>query len=185
MSACYTGDRAIGTVTGTKHGVSGGLHADIALVLAGSDGQAVLLAVPLEGVSRRAIASFDNSRCLADLVFSGRPAFELANGDLAVSAALDVLAAQAVITAHEQVGAAEALMERARDYANTRYAFGQPIGGFQSVKHRIAELYVLVELARATALSAEASDGSADFLVAAAAAAAGLPACRPAGQRGL
>lgn len=170
LSTAYVGGPMTGAVTGSKHGVSGGLHADIALVLAQQAGQAVLLAVPLAGASRSAIASFDNSRCLADLSFLGQPAVVLATSKAALAAARDVLAAQAVVTAHEQAGAAQALMERARDYANSRHAFGQPIGGFQSVKHRIAELYVLVELARATALSAAASDGSADFCVAAAAA---------------
>lgn len=159
-----------GAVTGAKHGVSGGLHADIALVLAQDAGVAVLAAVPLDGVSRSAIDSFDNSRCFADLAFSGTPATELARGPEALAAARNVLAAQAVVTAHEQAGGAEALMERARDYALTRRAFGQRIGAFQSVKHRIAELYALVEVARATALSAAASDGAPDFLEAAAAA---------------
>ncbi len=166
LEACFEQ----GAVSGTKHGVSGGLHADIALVLAQGAGEAVLVVAPLASISRNAIASFDNSRCLADLTFGNTPAMVLATGNAAMAAARDVLAAQAVVTAHEQAGGAEALMERARDYANARCAFGQPIGAFQSVKHRIAELYVLVELARATALSAAASEGSADFLVAAAAA---------------
>jgi len=157
-------------ISGIKHGVSGGLHADIAVVLADDAEEAVLVLVPLVGVVRTAIASFDNSRCLADLTFAAAPAAELARGPAALAAARDVLAAQAVVTAHEQAGAAEALMERARDYALTRRAFGQPIGAFQSVKHRIAELYVMVELARATALSAAASDGAPDFCVAAASA---------------
>jgi alkylation response protein AidB-like acyl-CoA dehydrogenase len=61
-------------------------------------------------------------------------------------------------------------METARDYANTRRAFGQPIGAFQSVKHRIAELYGLVEIARANAIRAAAADGTTEFLRAAAAA---------------
>ena len=61
-------------------------------------------------------------------------------------------------------------MLTARDYANTRRAFGQPIGAFQSVKHRIAELYGLVEVARANCLHAASSEGSAEFLTAAAAA---------------
>ena len=85
-------------------------------------------------------------------------------------AALHILALQSVVTAHEQTGGAEALMERARDYAVTRKAFGQPIGAFQSVKHRIAELYGLVELARAGALHAATREGQSDFLKAAAAA---------------
>ena len=159
-----------GAITGVKHGVSGGLHADVAIVLAQESGQALLAAVPLAGVARTALASFDNSRCLADLAFSGAPATVLVRGADALAAARDVLAAQAVLTAHEQAGGAEALMLRARDYALTRHAFGQPIGAFQSVKHRIAELYVLVELARATALSAAASEGAKDFLAAAASA---------------
>jgi acyl-CoA dehydrogenase len=62
------------------------------------------------------------------------------------------------------------MMEIARDYAVTRKAFGQPIGAFQSIKHRIAELYGLVELARANAIHAAAREGQSDFITAAAAA---------------
>ena len=94
----------------------------------------------------------------------------LASGQAALSAALDVLALQSVVTAHEQTGGAEALMFRARDYANTRRAFGQVIGSFQSVKHRIAEMYGLVEISRANAIHAAACEGRTDFLRAAAAA---------------
>ena len=159
-----------GGLYGTKYGVSGGLHGDVAIVLAEEAGVPVLLAAALDAVERHAIAGFDNGRCTADLRFEGTRAALLARGPDALAIAGDVLAAQAVVTAHEQAGGAEALMERARDYALTRRAFGQPIGAFQSVKHRIAELYVLVELARAAALSAAVSDGTADFLRAAAAA---------------
>lgn len=161
---------ADGALSGIKHGVSGGFHADIAIVLAREAEGPVLLATILKGVERRAVAGFDNSRCIADLIFDAAPATPIARGDAAVQIATEVLAAQAVVTAHEQTGGAEALMERARDYANSRRAFGQPIGAFQSVKHRIAELYVLVELARAAALSAAVSEGGEEFLRAAAAA---------------
>src|SRR3546814_4415685 len=61
-------------------------------------------------------------------------------------------------------------MEIARDYAVTRKAFGQPIGAFQSIKHRIAELYGLVELARANCIHAASREGEDDFITAAAAA---------------
>ena len=56
----------------------------------------------------------------------------------------------------------------ARDYAVTRKAFGQPIGAFQSIKHRIAEMYGLVEIARANCIHAAASAGTEGFLLAAA-----------------
>jgi alkylation response protein AidB-like acyl-CoA dehydrogenase len=159
-----------GQVTGTVPGVSGGLFADVAIILAQDGGTPALLVVDLAGVERRAVDSFDNSRCIADLLFADASAEALVTADAAFAAALHILALQAVVTAHEQTGGAEALMEIARDYAVTRKAFGQPIGAFQSIKHRIAELYGLVELARANAIHAAAREGKDDFITAAAAA---------------
>jgi len=92
----------------------------------------------------------------------------IASGAAARKLALDVLARMAVVTAHEQVGGAEVLMQVARDYAVTRKAFGQPIGMFQSIKHRIAEMYGLVEIARANCIHAAAQEGTDEFLLAAA-----------------
>ena len=159
-----------GRLSGTATGVSAGLAADVAIVLAGAaDGLALAIA-PLDGAGRTAIDSFDNSRCFADLRFADAPAEPLVSGPGARAAALHILALQAVVTAHEQTGGAEAMMEIARDYAVTRKAFGQPIGAFQSIKHRIAELYGLVELARANAIHAAAREGQDDFITAAAAA---------------
>ncbi|MBO9698296.1 MAG: acyl-CoA/acyl-ACP dehydrogenase [Sphingopyxis sp.] len=159
-----------GRVDGTAAGVSGGLFADVAIVFAREDSAPALAIVDLGGAKRKAIGSFDNSRCIADLIFAGVPAETLVSGEAARAAALHILALQAVVTAHEQTGGAEALMEIARDYALTRKAFGQPIGAFQSIKHRIAELYGLVELARANAIHAAAREGQDDFITAAAAA---------------
>lgn len=155
---------------GVARGVTGGLTADLAVVLANGPGMPVLAVVDLAGVRRDAVASFDNSRMIADLAFTATPAETLAVGAAARDAALHILALQAVVTAHEQTGGAEVLMEIARDYALTRRAFGQPIGAFQSVKHRIAELYGLVELARANCIHAAAREGQPDFITAAAAA---------------
>ena len=162
----FTADR----LDGSARGVCAGLAADIAIVFANGPGMPVLAVADLTDASRTAVASFDNSRLIADLGFPGAPAETLAVGSAARDAALLILALQAVVTAHEQTGGAEALMEIARDYALTRRAFGQPIGAFQSVKHRIAELYGLVELARANCIRAAAREGAADFVTAAAAA---------------
>jgi acyl-CoA dehydrogenase len=160
---------ANGTLTGAKTAVSGGSKADVALVFASDAGRKVLVLAALNGVERRPIDGFDNSRCTADLIFDNTPATLLDVAD-AYGTALSVLARQAIVTAHEQVGGAEALMLRARDYANTRKAFGQYIGAFQSIKHRIAELYGLVEIARANALHAAANADGPDLLRHAAAA---------------
>lgn len=154
------------TMTGKAIGVTAGLVADLCVVLADE----AVVVVQLGGVHRTGIDSFDNSRCYADIGFANTVAEALATGTGARAAALHILALQAVITAHEQTGGAEALMETARDYATTRRAFGQVIGAFQSVKHRIAELYGLVELARANAIHAASREGADDFILAAAAA---------------
>ena len=159
-----------GVLDGTKHGVAGGLAADFAVVWASSGGQPALVLAEMEGAKREAVQSFDNSRLYADISFAGTSATLLLEGDEARAAALAALARMAVVAAHEQTGGAEAVMLVARDYANTRKAFGQPIGAFQSVKHRIAELYGLVEIARANCIHAASREGQADFLAAAAAA---------------
>lgn len=159
---------ANGQLTGTKPAVPGALKAELALVWASGANGPVLALAELAGAERAAVSSFDNSRLYADVTFAGTPAELLAEGDAALALAREVLARMAVVTAHEQVGGAEALLHIARDYSLMRKAFGQPIGAFQSVKHRIAEMYGLVEIARANCIHAAAVAGTAEFLVAAA-----------------
>ncbi|MCK9542863.1 MAG: acyl-CoA dehydrogenase [Novosphingobium sp.] len=161
-----------GKLSGAKPAVPAGVKADVAVVLASGDSGPVLTLVDLNGagVSRETLVTFDNSRLAANLSFDGADAQVLEGAADAREAALEVLRRQAVVTAHEQVGGAETIMKLARDYALTRRAFGQVIGSFQSVKHRIAENYVLVEMARANAINAAASAGTPAFARAAAAA---------------
>lgn len=159
---------AAGQLSGTKPAVPGAIAADIAVVWAAEQGEPVLALAELAGTARSPVASYDNSRLYADLTFAGTPATVLARGAAARALAQDVLARMAVVTAHEQVGGGEALLHIARDYALARKAFGQPIGAFQSIKHRIAELYGLVEIARANCIHAAASEGQEHFLLAAA-----------------
>ncbi|MCA1662506.1 MAG: hypothetical protein LC648_10325 [Novosphingobium sp.] len=159
-----------GGLTGEKPGVAAGAQAQIALVWALDEGEPALALAELDDADRTVLSGFDNSRGHADLRFAGAPATLVARSQHAADLALDVLARMAVVTAHEQVGGAEALLHIARDYAVTRKAFGQPIGAFQSIKHRIAELYGLIEIARANAIHAASREGQADFVKAAAAA---------------
>lgn len=159
-----------GKFSGTIDGVAAGQQAHIAVLLADSADSSALIVAELSAASRAPIDSFDNTRGYAALIFDGADADVLLTGAKAREAALHILALQSVVTAHEQTGGAEALMEIARDYANTRKAFGQQIGVFQSIKHRIAELYSYVELARANCIRAAADAGTDGFLTAAAAA---------------
>ena len=57
----------------------------------------------------------------------------------------------AALMAFEQLGGADRCLEIARDYALERYAFGRPIGSYQAIKHKLADIYVKNELARSSA----------------------------------
>ena len=145
-----------GALYGALGPVSAGLQAGVLVTLAedAASGADVLVLVVLDEHTRRTpVQTFDNSRGYADLAFDGAPATVLVTAD-ARAAALDLLARVAVVAAFEQIGVAEACLERARAFANERQAFGQPIGKFQAIKHRIAEIYVATELARGAALRA-------------------------------
>jgi alkylation response protein AidB-like acyl-CoA dehydrogenase len=62
-----------------------------------------------------------------------------------------VLDRAAVLTAFEQVGGSDRALEMGRDYALDRIAFGRPIGSFQAIKHKLADIYVKKELAKSNA----------------------------------
>ncbi len=159
-----------GKLSGQKSPVAGALKADVAVVWASSNGKPVLALVELTDAMRRPLDSFDNSRLYAALAFDGSAATVLLEGDAAFDAARNALARLAIVTAYEQVGGAQQAMTIARDYALERRAFGQPIAAFQSIKHRIAEIYGLVELARANCIDAAANEGKPQFLAKACAA---------------
>jgi acyl-CoA dehydrogenase len=142
-----------GKLTGTKAAVPDAEIADFAIVSvrAGEDAPSLCL-VELNGagITREPVETFDPSRSHARIRFDGAAAEPLpgATGPDAVRTLLD---RAACMMAFEQVGGAEAAMEMARDYAISRYAFGRPIGSFQAIKHKLADVYVAVTLARSNA----------------------------------
>lgn len=154
-----------GRLSGMKPAVPVGAIADAAVVLVqtGTGPALALVDLAQPGVERRVLTTFDNSRCAADLLFDAAQATLLPGAADGLASARAIARLQAVMVSFEQVGGAHKMLMAARDFALTRRAFGQPIGAFQSVKHRIAEDYVLVELARANAIHAAAVVGAADF----------------------
>jgi alkylation response protein AidB-like acyl-CoA dehydrogenase len=78
-----------------------------------------------------------------------------ADGRAALASAKDAVL---VALAGEQVGAAAAALEMTVEYTKVRHQFGRPIGSFQALKHRMADLYVRLEAARSAAYGA--ADGS-------------------------
>ena len=161
---------AEGRLTGLKEAVTGGAAADVAIVLASGDNGPELVLVSLNGLARAPLPTFDNSRNAANQRFDGTPAIPLSGSGNGHEDALEIMRRQSVVTAFEQVGGAQRCLTLEREYAMSRRAFGQVLASFQSIKHRIAENYILVEMARANAINAAASFGTSSFAKAAAAA---------------
>jgi alkylation response protein AidB-like acyl-CoA dehydrogenase len=86
-----------------------------------------------------------------ELTLAATPARLLAQGDKADALVRGALQQAAVLTAFEQLGGAEVCCDMARDYSLERYTFGRPIGGYQAIKHKLADLRVANELARSNA----------------------------------
>ena len=158
----WSADRAAltaeaGTVTGTSSYVLDGAKADVLLAVASAGGTPAVLEVGTsEGVTREPTPALDGSRPLARVTFAGAPARRLA-GD-AAGALRQALDAALVVQAAENAGAARHCLEMTVAYAKQRVQFGRPIGSFQALKHRMADLYVAVEAAESAALAA--ADGA-------------------------
>ena len=120
------------------------------------------------GVTRSAAVSLDSTRQLCDLTLDAVPARRIAAGDSAAAAVRAALSAGAAMLAAEQLGLAERCLEMTVGYAKERRQFARPIGSFQAIKHRLADVYVLVAQARAAARYAAGclADGSPDAPVA-------------------
>ena len=142
-----------GVLTGEKLPVPDGDVADVAVVVAQGERGVVLTIVDLEGpgVVRAPVETIDPSRSHARIAFEGTPAEALGAPGAGEALLRRVQDRAAVLFAFEQVGGAQRSLEMARDYALGRYAFGRPIGAFQAIKHKLADVYVATELARSNA----------------------------------
>jgi alkylation response protein AidB-like acyl-CoA dehydrogenase len=140
-------------LTGTKDFVVDGHVADLLLVVATTDAGPSLFAVDAGavGVSRELLHTLDETRKLARITLSDTPGRLIgADGDgwPVVERVLDLAS---VALALESVGGAQRCLEMAVDYAKVRVQFGRPIGSFQAVKHRCADMLVEVEGAKSAA----------------------------------
>ncbi len=139
-------------------GVAGGVPADVLLVPVETDGGLALHGVPADapGVTVEPVVSLDMTRPLADVTLDGAPAAALSAEDAA--AALDHgLRTAAGLLAREQVGVAAWCLDATVAYLKERRQFGRAVGGFQALKHRLADVYAEVESARAAARYASAA----------------------------
>jgi len=117
-----------------------------------------LVAGDAEGVQRRPLETLDPTRAQANVSFDGAPGTPLTTGGAgagAVAAGLDVAL---VVLAAEQVGGAAACLDLAVEYAKLRHQFSRPIGSFQAIKHKLADLLLLVEMGRSAVDRAMAAE---------------------------
>lgn len=137
-------------VSGTKMPVADGGIAHFSIVVA-KEGSGLSLAIvdlAADGVKREPLQSIDPSRPAARLTFESAAGERLGAAGNGAALAAKVLDRAAVLMAFEQVGAASQAFEITKDFAMGRYAFGRPIASFQAIKHRLADLWCEIELAR-------------------------------------
>ena len=142
-------------LTGAKSFVVDGASADLLVVAArapqsrGSDGLSLFtLRGDADGVTRRPLETIDPTRKLARVELNdaaAEPLGEPGGGAAALARALDL---GATALANESVGLASRLLELTVEYAKARMQFGRPIGSFQAIKHKCADILMLVESAR-------------------------------------
>jgi alkylation response protein AidB-like acyl-CoA dehydrogenase len=149
-------------VRGVKVNVPHAADADVIGVLAPAAGRGLglfLIEPGAEGVSIEPMTGFDASRApsrvgLADVAVDGDAVIL---GDQAAAAIREVMAAAAVLTAAEGLGAASRMLDDAVVYARQRLQFGRAIGEYQAVQHLLADLHVLRETTWSTVLYAAAA----------------------------
>lgn len=144
-----------GTVTGSVSSVAGALEADVLLIPVDEADGLAIYAVPVSEATVAAVPSLDMSRQLADIVLDAAPGSRV-RGNAADSVRAALLAGAAML-ASEQVGVASWCLAGTVDYLRERRQFGRPVGSFQALKHRLADLYVRVESGKATARYAAAA----------------------------
>jgi acyl-CoA dehydrogenase len=145
-----------GRLSGYKALVADGALAGVAIVSARAfeDGDGFgwwIVNLRAEGVRVEGAPAIDAVRQYAGVTFDGAPAARLGQPGQGAALADRLLDIVAVYDAFEQLGGAEAVMAISLDYVKTRQAFGRVVGGYQAVKHKLADMYVKIQLARSHA----------------------------------
>lgn len=130
--------------------------ADVALVPATDGDGPALYAVdlPSSGARRHPVVPLDLTRRVADLELDGARGRRVTGAGHAETVLRGALTTGAGLLASEQLGLAEWCLHTTVEYGKTRYQFGRPIGSFQAVKHRLADIWAAVSTARSVARAA-------------------------------
>ncbi|HET7524264.1 MAG TPA: acyl-CoA dehydrogenase family protein [Acidimicrobiales bacterium] len=141
------------TLTGEKLYVLDGHTADLVLVAARTSAGVSVFAVDkgASGFSATPLSTMDQTRKQAKLTFDSTPARLIGTDGQGWAAVSKMLDLAAVALAAEQVGGAQKVLDMAVEYAKVRVQFGRPIGSFQAIKHKCADMLLEVESAKSAA----------------------------------
>lgn len=156
LSATSTRASAAGdgfVLNGVRSYVTDGNVASLILVPAMTDQGLSLFAVDGDaaGVTREALATMDQTRKQSRIVLSDAPAVLVGSDGGALAGLETTLSIAAAALAAEQVGGAQRVLNNAVAYAKDRVQFGRPIGSFQAIKHKCADMLLDVESAKSAA----------------------------------
>jgi len=151
MTATGSGDSW--TLDGTKLYVLDGHTANLIITAAKTPAGISLFAVDGDaaGLTRTALSTMDQTRKQARLEYAGVPARLIGTDGAGWDVLSVVLDLAAVALAAEQVGGGQEVLEMAVQYAKDRVQFGRPIGSFQAIKHKCADMLLEVESAKSAA----------------------------------
>ncbi|WP_369031433.1 acyl-CoA dehydrogenase family protein [Streptomyces adonidis] len=142
-------------LTGAKTYVPDGHLADLLLVAARTASSGISLfaveATEARGLTRTPLPTLDQTRKQARVEFTDTPARLLGTEGEAWPGLERTLATASVLLAAEQVGGAAATLDAAVEYAKIREQYGRPIGSFQGIKHKCADMLMEIECARSAA----------------------------------
>ncbi len=147
-----------GKLTGEKTFVIDGHTADLLVVAArwdntfGTDGiQFFGVPADAKGLTRTPLDTLDMTRKQAKLTFDGVEAKPLGEPGECWPALQKTLDQAAVCLANEMVGGAQQVLDMSVEYAKVRVQFGRPIGSFQAIKHKCADMLLRLESAKSAA----------------------------------
>ena len=164
-----------GKLTGTKMPVPDGSYADICVVIVrdkttDSIGMSIV-DLSEKGIEKKSLSTLDQTRDHAEIIFNNASSEIMNSSGDGWGDVQQILDIAAVLISFEQIGGAEASLNMAKEYALDRFAFGRQIGSYQAVKHKLADMYIKIELAKSNSYygAMMLNDNGSDLKIAAAA----------------
>ncbi|MCY4424232.1 MAG: acyl-CoA/acyl-ACP dehydrogenase [Acidimicrobiaceae bacterium] len=153
ITMAATADNGAWRLDGVKMYVLDGHTADLLIVAARTSGGVSLFTVDpgAAGLTRTALSTMDQTRKQAKLTFEGVEATLIGEEGQGWPVLEGVLDLASVALAAEQVGGAQRCLDMSVEYAKVRVQFGRPIGSFQAIKHKCADMLLEVESAKSAA----------------------------------